>query len=285
MIRTFQSEQWQAKYRAKLQTLILCSLLLNGCNSTPEQPHTIVPGSYNTTTQNIYHIGIPSNNQKQKLIFIHGSPGSWKDWKQFLNDEALQKNFELQSIDRPGFGETRNQALPNIQKQAAQLNQFINDKPKDTILVGWSYGGPIALEMSLNNPNIKGIILVAASLSPELEYPRWYNKILDFKPIHWLSPAFVSHSNDEMMNLATDLSKLESKLKQINIPVYLLQGELDGLVFPETAEYAKKHIDEKYLTVEMLKDQGHAIVWDKPQSVIRAIMKVKRKIDKKQKNN
>src|SRR6476659_2117474 len=38
------------------------------------------------------------------LVFIHGSPGSWSAFENYLKDSELLKHFHMIAIDRPGFG-------------------------------------------------------------------------------------------------------------------------------------------------------------------------------------
>src|SRR5437763_10015153 len=38
------------------------------------------------------------------LIFIHGSPGSWEVFKDYLRDSDLLRQYNMISIDRTGFG-------------------------------------------------------------------------------------------------------------------------------------------------------------------------------------
>jgi len=38
------------------------------------------------------------------LVFVHGSPGSWNAFENYLKDSELLRRFYIISIDRPGFG-------------------------------------------------------------------------------------------------------------------------------------------------------------------------------------
>ena len=38
------------------------------------------------------------------VLFIHGSPGSWEAWQDYLADPELSSRAHLLAIDRPGFG-------------------------------------------------------------------------------------------------------------------------------------------------------------------------------------
>src|SRR5450432_660270 len=38
------------------------------------------------------------------IVFVHGTPGSWDAFEQYLGDKDLLQKFRMISIDRPGFG-------------------------------------------------------------------------------------------------------------------------------------------------------------------------------------
>src|SRR5689334_7306694 len=50
------------------------------------------------------HYVIAGEDSLPTLVFIHGSPGSWSAFTNYLTDPDLLKKFRLMSIDRPGFG-------------------------------------------------------------------------------------------------------------------------------------------------------------------------------------
>src|ERR1700758_4782917 len=53
------------------------------------------------------------------IVFVHGSPGGWNDFKYYLKDNTLRKKFRLVSIDRPGFGYSDYGHALHLQEQSA----------------------------------------------------------------------------------------------------------------------------------------------------------------------
>ena len=46
--------------------------------------------------------GAQQNNRA--ILFLHGAPGSWKDFSQYLIDPDLQQSMYMIAMDRPGYG-------------------------------------------------------------------------------------------------------------------------------------------------------------------------------------
>ena len=41
---------------------------------------------------------------KGTILFVHGSPGSWADYKLYFKDTSFTSEYQVIAIDRPGFG-------------------------------------------------------------------------------------------------------------------------------------------------------------------------------------
>jgi len=53
------------------------------------------------------------------LLFIHGAPGRWYGYIDYLSDSTLLKNFQMISIDRAGYGNSaKGGAVTSIAQQA-----------------------------------------------------------------------------------------------------------------------------------------------------------------------
>src|SRR5882757_1467746 len=50
------------------------------------------------------HYAMTGDDQLPSLVFIHGSPGSWINFRKYMWDTELLRKFRIISIDRPGFG-------------------------------------------------------------------------------------------------------------------------------------------------------------------------------------
>ena len=78
-------------------------------------------------------------------------------------------------------------------------------------------------------------------------------------------------SNQEMMPLQTELAKLELALPSLKTPFILMQGGKDALVDPRTADEVEKRAPKQWLHLQRLPQEGHFLLWEKPQLVNAAI--------------
>ena len=94
-----------------------------------------------------------ANSKKRKLVlFIHGSPGSWDAFSRYLEDPELQKEAILVSVDRHGYGGSM-RGLPElaIGNHAGYIKPILDKYNLPTVVVGHSYGGPVALQIPKNS--------------------------------------------------------------------------------------------------------------------------------------
>ncbi len=209
------------------------------------------------------------------IMFVHGSPGGWTSWASFLNTPALNGFGPRIAIDRPGFGRSEAAGvMPDLRRQAALLAELI-PAGAPAVLVGHSLGGPLIAWMAIDHPEkVCGGVMLAGSMAPELEAPRWYNQLADnWLARQMLSPA-MSRSNREMMVLQAELQRLEAALPLLKRPMIAMQGDQDPLVDPRTADYLEQRAPKDWMRVERLPGKDHFFLWTEPESVVRQIDKL-----------
>ena len=206
------------------------------------------------------------------LLFIHGSPGDWQAWARYLDAPALAAYNPRIAVDRPGYGGSgAGEVVPDLRAQAHLLAALI-PPGQPAIVVGHSLGGPLVGWLLLDHPDkVCGGVMVAGSIAPALEAPRWYNRLAQTWLAHWLAPAEMLWSNREILALQGELQKLDSEWPRLQRPLVMVQGERDELVDPRTADYAEQRIPKAWLTVHRVAQQGHFVIWNQPQTVIDAI--------------
>ena len=213
-----------------------------------------------------------SGNGSTPLVFVHGSPGGWKAWARFLDAPALAGFGPRMAMDRPGFGGSGAAGvMPDLRRQADVLANLIPPGPP-AVLVGHSLGGPLIAWMAIDHPDkVCGGIMLAGSMAPELEAPRWYNQLAD----NWLArrvlPQEMSLSNREMMVLGAELRRLDAALPLLRRPMIAMQGDKDPLVDPRTADYLEQRAPAAWMRVQRLPGKDHFFLWTDPQSVITQI--------------
>ena len=213
------------------------------------------------------------------LIFIHGSPGSWSDYRALMWDTDLLKNFRIVSVDRPGFGYSDfGKALP-LKKQCELLMPIIkkmgNGKP--VYLCGHSMGAPVALQLAASYPQfISGLILVGAPLDVELEAKETWRRVMDVKPLYWTLPGAYGPSNTELLYLKSDLIGLQKEFVKVRAKVSFIHGDKDNRVPIENIAYAENRlINAQGIRSDTLFGAGHFIPWKNKKAFKDLLLQIK----------
>lgn len=197
------------------------------------------------------------------LFFVHGSPGSWMKFGEYLGDTLLARKFRLIAVDRPGFGYSNFGQAKNLFEQEKIITGFLksiqNNKP--IYALGRSYGGPLIVQLAAANPEMfSGLFLFAAALDPAAEKPEKWRNIISKKPFEYFVPGAWKQSNKELMMLKDDLVSLSANFAAIKCPVYIMHGDADNLVPLSNTDYAKKKfVNAKSLTIKIEPGGGHFI--------------------------
>ncbi len=212
------------------------------------------------------HLKYAGNKNAPAILFIHGSPGSWNAWAEYLNDPELRKNAFMIAVDRPGFGDSKDGTSGKSLKKQARLimeavNQFTPDR--EFIVVGHSYGGPVTLRIGIDYPqNVASMLLLAPAIAPNLVNKRWYNGVADLWLMRIILPTSLHHSNEEMIPLKNELIKMRPRLPDIRTHVTVIQGGKDKLVAADNATFAQKALVNSNVDTTLLPERGHFIPWE-----------------------
>ena len=212
-------------------------------------------------------------------FFVHGSPGSWGGFIDFMKDTVLLKKVKIVAVDRIGFGESDfGNGEKSLIVQAELLKPIVakyKKLGKKVILIGHSLGGPLIARMTMDYPElIDNLIIVAGSIAPDLEpNEKWFRIPMDFMPIKFLIPASFRASNHEILYLKPELEKMLPLWKNIRQPVIVIQGGKDILVSPKNANFAEKMlVNAKSLKVVRIDTMNHFVPWSHPQLIKKAIL-------------
>ena len=212
-------------------------------------------------------------------FFVHGSPGSWGGFIDFMKDTVLLKKVKMVAVDRIGFG---NSDFGNAEKSLVVQSDLL--KPivakykksgKKIILIGHSLGGPMIARMAMDYPElVDNLIIVAGSIAPNLEpNEKWFRIPMDFIPISILIPASFRASNHEILYLKPELEKMLPLWKNIHQPVIVIQGGKDMFVSPKNADFAEKMlVNAKSLKIVRIDTMNHFVPWSHPQLIKKAII-------------
>jgi pimeloyl-ACP methyl ester carboxylesterase len=237
-------------------------------DSSPKSLHSIAPlrrmqplaNASRSRSLALYQAGQAT---RARLIFIHGTPGSANAWARFLLDPI--SGCEVIALDRPGFGHSNAGApLPSLEAQARALEATLTYYPKvPTLLIGHSYGGPVALKAAALYPNaVSAVVLVATAADPALERPLAIQHLAARLGLHHILPASLRSANAELLALPKELADLQAVLPDIRCPVHIMHGDRDPLTPIANVAYLQKHLRlENKLTIDILAKADHFLPW------------------------
>ncbi|MEO7794018.1 MAG: alpha/beta hydrolase [Thermoanaerobaculia bacterium] len=212
-----------------------------------------------------------------RVLFVHGSPGTWDGWKGFLENSELRAAARLIAVDRPGFGGSqRGRAVPSLAEQAAALARVLESEPgPPAIVVGHSLGGPIAARLAMDRPDlVGGLLLIAPSIDPAEERHRWYNVAGATLVVQWFLPIDWKISNRELWPLKKELQAMLPLWATIRCPTVVVQGLMDDLVPPGNADFAERHLAPGRIRVERYPGENHFILWKRPETITRPLLEL-----------
>ena len=149
-----------------------CSMLGPGFEpaiDTPEMEANELKSHFVETAEGRLHFVVAGRAlpAPARVLFVHGSPGTWDAWRGFLMDRELRAAARLIAVDRVGFGGSeRGRAEPSLERQAVALAAVLESEPgPPAIVVGHSLGGPIAVRLAIDRPElVAGLLLSAPSI-------------------------------------------------------------------------------------------------------------------------
>ncbi len=200
------------------------------------------------------------------VVFVHGAPGSAREFHNYLTDSMLLSKARLISIDRPGYGYSGyGKSEPSIEKQTEAVCAVVESFPQASkvILVGHSYGGPIIAKCAMMHPDrFDALMMLAPVNDPESEKVFWYANFAKWKLTRWMLSKAWRVSGDEKFAHVEELKKMEQDWSQISIPIVHIHGDKDKMLAPPgNITFSEHHIPSKFLKMIVIKDTGHLIPW------------------------
>lgn len=214
---------------------------------------------------NNIHYAKTGNDSLPTIFFIHGSPGSWNAFAQYMQDKDLLKKYRMISIDRPGFGYSDFGRGKHMKEQSMLMSPVIealkNGKPM--YLVGHSLGGPMLIQLNADNRGLfDGLVFLASSVDPAEEKKESWRYILDAAVINYMVPGAMRPSNTELRYFKKEVYTLQDKFPLVKCKVIIVHGTKDQLVPVGNADYAKsKLINAASIQTILIPGANHFIPW------------------------
>lgn len=206
------------------------------------------------------------------LIFIHGSPGSVMDFKKYLSDVDLNLSTNLIAYERVGYGNNNLGDVKNIDFEVSLLNsitkQFNNE---ETILVGYSYGGPIALA---SQKKYKKVVLLAPAVNSEIEPMFWFLNFYKWRITRWMMPNMLQTASKEKLNHPTDLKNYEQHWNKNPSSIFVIHGDKDWIVPYENSTLLQKQFSADKFELHTIKEAGHDLIWTHFDEIKNELLKI-----------
>lgn len=218
-------------------------------------------------------IEIKSDTIKPTLVFVHGTIGSINDFKRYLSDSELQSKFNMIAYDRIGYNyNDKNQVQESIVFERSHLQDVIKTLPVDkTILVGYSYGGPIALSVK---EKLKKTILLAPAAYSKVEPMPWVLNFYKWKLTRWLVPDIWKQASKEKMSHPKDLANFENDWKSTKNQVMSIHGTKDWIVPLSNSEFLMEQFSQNQFELITIKDAGHDLIWSNFDEIKKQLLRI-----------
>lgn len=286
--------------KSRLPLTVLLLALLAACTSGPQQGasqvsygndlaialgaslQTLAVGNFDLHYAEAGEVGKPT------VVFIHGTPGSWRALGRLLGHRELRNAARLVAIDRPGWGgsplldkEAEGSFAEQVKLIAPLLQQLKAESGNQPmILVGHSLGASYAPYIAYRHPElIDGVLMAAGAIDPELGKPRWYNYAAKIWPISRLIDVGLQKANVEIWGVHDALTELEPWWQQASIPMIYMQGEEDELVDPRNLDYAENVLPQDVTRVVRIPNQSHFVHRQQEQLIAELTLELLAKTD------
>jgi pimeloyl-ACP methyl ester carboxylesterase len=99
------------------------------------------------------------------VLALHGQPGTARDFAAL--DRALAGQRRLLAPDRPGWGSRAAEPAGGFAAGADDAVRILDEEGVDrAVVLGFSWGGGVALELARRHPDRVGALVLAASVGP-----------------------------------------------------------------------------------------------------------------------
>jgi pimeloyl-ACP methyl ester carboxylesterase len=233
--------------------------------------------SYSVGERRMSYVKVGRGPDKPLVLFIHGSPGDWRGWADYLIDPELTRKAELIAVDRPGFGGSGAGVVErSLVQQARDIAPLLDQVApgRRVVLVGHSFGGPLVARLAMDTGSkVTDLVILAGSIDPAMEQTAWYQYPADWPVIASMLPEVLVVTNREIRALKDELEAMLPLWARVTQRVTVMQGGKDDLVPPANADFAQKMlIRAQSLSIVRMPEMNHFLPWTRYAQVKAVIL-------------
>ncbi|SNR16900.1 alpha/beta fold hydrolase [Tenacibaculum jejuense] len=213
------------------------------------------------------------NDSLPTMVFVHGTIGSINDFSKYISDRDLQTKCNMIAYDRIGYNyNDENHVQESINFERNMLKDVISNLPSEkTILVGYSYGGPIALAVK---EKVKKIILLAPAVHSSVEPMPWMINFYKWKLTRWLVPRIWKEASKEKLSHKKDLKHFEGDWESTPNKVVSIHGSGDWIVPYENSKLLEDQFPEDQFKLVTIDKANHGLVWSNFETIKNQFLKI-----------
>ena len=227
----------------------------------------------------------------KQIVILHGWQQKLDRWQEFIN--GLSQKYRVYLPYMPGFGNNKLFKPFTLNDYLLWLQDYLKKHKIDNpIIIGYSFGGRVALRFaSFRNKIYKLILIDSAGIKPKNTWHlRFWKMIAGLgklifnlpllnllkKPATWFLYQIIQEKDyyqaspllkKTMTRILTE--DLRSDLKNINVPTLILWGKQDKSTPIQDAYYMKNNIAQAKLKI--FSQANHALPFILTKSVIQEI--------------
>ncbi len=232
----------------------------------------------------------------KKILLLHGwnnlnytnqtkEKDAWHNRKEFV--DALDKKYEIYKINFPGFcGQEEPNKAWKLSDFAAYVNEYLNkNKLKVDYILGYSFGGAVAIQYNKEYDNNQKLILISPAITRNKDKSKKYiktptflnpirNFLRDIYLIYVVKNKYMVSGTKFLRGTYQNIVRVEllDDLKQIDPQkLTIIYGEKDTMVNPKyIINNISKKLNER---VHLIKEGGHNIAKTHPQEIMEILKK------------
>lgn len=214
------------------------------------------------------------------LLLIHGAPSSMSVFNQLMTHKHLVNKFQIFVLDRPGYGYSGfGEPVTSIQQQSDMIRPILDSlrvSRNPVIVLGVSYGGPIAAKLAADYPNlVDGLVLGAPAIAPGEEKVYLISYLMRYSATNWIFPKVLNVATAEKFSHRKELEEILHIWAELNKPIIYVQGEKDELVYTSNAKFIeKKAVKVPFLKILMIPEQPHFLAIPQKNLLARSVLEM-----------